>query len=120
MTRPATPRRRRRRAARLALTLTACSGFAAMALEVLWSRTLQHWTAALVTSFAVLLAVYLAALALGALATRRIADRVASRCASRRCLLGVTGVSALCRSHSRTGGATSSVRCGRARARCGA
>ncbi|MFI5307625.1 MAG: fused MFS/spermidine synthase, partial [Polyangiales bacterium] len=61
----------------LALVLAACSGFAAMGLEVLWSRTLQHWTAALVTSFAVLLAVNLAALALGALITRRIADRAA-------------------------------------------
>ncbi|HEX7480558.1 MAG TPA: fused MFS/spermidine synthase, partial [Polyangiales bacterium] len=51
----------------LAVVLSACSGFAAMALEVLWSRTLQHWTAALVTSFAVLLALNLTALSVGAL-----------------------------------------------------
>jgi spermidine synthase len=78
----------------LAATLTACSGFAAMGLEVLWSRTLQHWTAALTTSFAVLLALYLAMLAIGALATHRIADRVTEPLRVASGLLGATGVSA--------------------------
>jgi spermidine synthase len=79
----------------LAFVLAACSGFAAMGLEVLWSRTLQHWTAALVTSFAVLLAVNLAALSLGALFTRRIADRVAQPLRVASHLLGATGLLAL-------------------------
>jgi spermidine synthase len=76
----------------LALVLTACSGFAAMGLEVLWSRTLQHWTAALVTSFSVLLAVNLGALSLGALLTRRTADRAAQPLRVASLLLGATGV----------------------------
>jgi spermidine synthase len=79
----------------LAMVLTAGSGFTALALEVLWSRTLQHWTAALVTSFAVLLAVNLTALALGALVTRRVADRVAQPLRAAALLLGATGVLAL-------------------------
>ena len=79
----------------VALVLAACSGFAALGLEVLWSRTLQHWTAALVTSFAVLLAVNLAALSLGALLTRRIADRAAQPLRVAALLLGATGVLAL-------------------------
>jgi spermidine synthase len=77
------------------VVLAACSGFAAMGLEVLWSRTLQHWTAALVTSFAVLLAVNLAALSLGALITRGIADRVAQPLRVASHLLGATGLFAL-------------------------
>jgi len=59
----------------IALALCACTGFCALGLEVLWSRTLSHWAAALVTSFAVLLAVYLGALALGAFLTERLAAR---------------------------------------------
>ena len=79
----------------VAVLLTGCSGFAAMGLQVLWSRTLQHWTAALVTSFAVLLAVNLAALSLGALITRRVADRSAQPLRLASLLLGATGVLAL-------------------------
>ena len=63
-----------------------------MGLEVLWSRTVQHWTAALVTSFAVLLAVYLSLLSLGALLTHRIADRVAQPLRAAALLLGATGL----------------------------
>ena len=70
---PRLPRVSKQRA--IALALSACSGFCALGLEVLWSRTLQHWSAALVTTFAVLLAVYLGALALGALLTERLAAR---------------------------------------------
>jgi len=79
----------------VAIALTACSGFAAMALEVLWSRTLQHWTAALTTSFAVLLALNLAMLALGAVVTRRVADRASEPLRAASLLLGVTAVTAL-------------------------
>jgi spermidine synthase len=78
-----------------ALTISACSGFCALGLEVLWSRTLQHWAAALVTSFAVLLAVYLAALAGGALLAQRFADRSRDPLRSAALLLGLTGVCAL-------------------------
>ncbi|HKP63030.1 MAG TPA: fused MFS/spermidine synthase [Polyangiales bacterium] len=90
---PSTTAQRSQRA--VAITLTASSGFAAMALEVLWSRTLQHWTAALTTSFAVLLALYLAMIAIGALATRRIADRVSDPLQVSSLLLGATGVAVL-------------------------
>ncbi|HET8935647.1 MAG TPA: fused MFS/spermidine synthase [Polyangiales bacterium] len=76
-----------------ALALSACSGFCALGLEVLWSRTLQHWASALVTSFAVLLAMYLAALALGAFATERWAGRARQPLVAA-CIL--TGLTALC------------------------
>jgi spermidine synthase len=59
-----------------ALALYAISGFCAMGAEVLWSRTLSHWVSALSTSFAVLLAVFLSAIALGSWSTRALADRV--------------------------------------------
>ena len=61
---------------KLALAIYALIGFAGMALEVLWSRVLEHWAAALVTSFAVLLAIYLGAVAAGSWWARRWADRV--------------------------------------------
>ncbi len=76
----------------LALALTTISGFCGMALEVLFARTLSHWTSALVTSFAVLLAVYLIALALGAFAVRRAADRVAAPERVAAMLLALAGV----------------------------
>ncbi|MET0390569.1 MAG: fused MFS/spermidine synthase [Polyangiales bacterium] len=60
-----------------ALLISATTGFSALALEVLWSRTLQHWAAALATSFAVLLAVYLAAFAAGTWLSQRRADHTA-------------------------------------------
>jgi len=78
-----------------ALVLSAASGFCALGLEVLWSRTLQHWAAALVTSFAVLLAVYLAALALGAFATQRFADRAPSPLTAACALLGLAALAAI-------------------------
>lgn len=58
------------------LVLYGASGLCAMGIEVLWSRTLIHWSAASARSFAVLLAVFLLAIALGSWASRRIADRV--------------------------------------------
>jgi spermidine synthase len=73
----------------LALALYAVSGCCAMAAEVLWSRTLEHWAAAMITSFAVLLATFLAAVALGSWLLRREADRVADP------LAAALGVSAL-------------------------
>jgi spermidine synthase len=78
-----------------ALAISACSGFCALGLEVLWSRTLQHWAAALVTSFAVLLAVYLTALAGGALLAQRYADRSRTPLRTAALLLGLTAVTAL-------------------------
>ena len=75
--------------------ISGCSGLCAMALEVLWSRTVQHWTTALVTSFAVLLAVYLAALTAGALLTQRWADRSREPMRIAAALSGVTAVLAL-------------------------
>lgn len=56
---------------RAALALSAVSGFCALGLEVLWNRTLQQWAAAWVTSFSVLLAVYLIMLALGTALAQR-------------------------------------------------
>ncbi|HMI91519.1 MAG TPA: fused MFS/spermidine synthase, partial [Polyangiales bacterium] len=79
----------------LALVLSGSSGFGAMGLQVLWSRTLQHWTAALITSFAVLLAVNLAAISLGALLTRRVADRRVQPLRVASLMLGATAVLAL-------------------------
>ena len=78
-----------------ALALSAASGFCALGLEVLWSRTLQHWAAALVTSFAVLLAVYLGALALGALSTQRFADKCASPLTAATSRLSLAAVGAI-------------------------
>lgn len=83
------------RAQLAAFAISGGSGLSAMALEVLWSRTLQHWTTALVTSFAVLLAVYLAALTAGTLLTRRWADGSAEPMPIAAALTGVTAVLAL-------------------------
>ena len=58
-------------AARLPMVVYAVSGFCAMGYEVVWSRLIRHWTADLVTSFSVLLAVFLAFVALGARLTVR-------------------------------------------------
>ncbi len=63
------------RTIRPALALFAVSGFCAMGFEVVWSRILEHSTG-LVTSFSVMLAVYLAALAVGSWAAAPLADRV--------------------------------------------
>jgi spermidine synthase len=78
----------------VALVLSAAGGFCALGLEVLWSRTLQHWAAALVTSFAVLLAVYLAALAAGAFLSERIAARTQRPLTAACVLTSLTALSA--------------------------
>jgi len=75
--------------------LTAMSGFSGMAFEVLWSRTLAHWTTGLVTSFAVLLAVYLIMLAIGAAATRNWADRSRQPLQIAAVILVLSGLAAL-------------------------
>ncbi|HEX4354382.1 MAG TPA: fused MFS/spermidine synthase, partial [Polyangiales bacterium] len=75
-----------------AIAISACSGFCALGLEVLWSRTLQHWAAALVTSFAILLAVYLTALSCGTLLTRDVADRSRRPLGLASLLLGLTAI----------------------------
>jgi spermidine synthase len=71
---------------RAALLLSATTGFCALGLEVLWSRTLQSWAAAFVTSFSVLLALYLVALALGAALVQRWRVRSPLWAASALCL----------------------------------
>jgi spermidine synthase len=78
-----------------AWVLTAISGLAGMALEVLWSRTLSHWTIGLATSFSVLLAVYLIMLAVGATLTRSLADRCNQPLGLAAGILSLSGVAAL-------------------------
>lgn len=76
---------------RRAAALFAVSGFCAMGVEVLWSRLLENWTASVVTSFAILLAVFLLFLALGSALTSRLADRVASPLSWAAACLAATG-----------------------------
>jgi len=57
-----------------ALALYGVSGFACMGVEIVWSRLIAHWSADRITSFSVLLAVYLLFLALGARLAARRAD----------------------------------------------
>lgn len=61
---------------RLPLVLFGVSGFAALGLELLWSRAIQHWAWGDIASFSVLLAVYLVAISVGAALTTRWADQV--------------------------------------------
>jgi spermidine synthase len=75
--------------------LTGLSGFSAMSLEVLWARTLAHWADGVVTSFALLLAVYLSTLSLGAVLTRVHADKTARPLRIAAALLTLAGVFAL-------------------------
>jgi len=74
-----------------ALSLACVSGFCGMGLELLFARTLSHWTASLVTSFSVLLAMYLVAFALGTALTRGVADRARRPEALAGLLLSLTG-----------------------------
>jgi spermidine synthase len=78
--------------ARLPMLIYAASGFCAMGYEVLWSRLIRHWTANLMTSFSVLLAVFLAFVALGARLTSGLADRVRDPLAIAAWMLMATGV----------------------------
>lgn len=77
-----------------ALALSVASGFAGMSFEVLWSRTLSHWSASLATSFAILLSVYLVSLAFGALVTRAHADRTSAPAAWASLWLALSGAAA--------------------------
>jgi len=52
------------------------SGLCAMGIEVIWSRVIQFWTHGLITSFSILLAVFLACLSIGSYAAAPLADRV--------------------------------------------
>jgi spermidine synthase len=65
-------------AARIALVGYAVSGFAALAYQVIWTRMLAIFSLNAVYSFTVMLAVFLAGLALGSLTTARSADRAAA------------------------------------------
>jgi predicted membrane-bound spermidine synthase len=78
--------------ARLPIIIYAASGFCAMGYEVVWSRLARHWTADLVTSFSVLLAVFLAFVALGARLTTRLADRVRDPLATAAWMLMAAGL----------------------------
>ncbi len=64
------------RVPRLPLAIYAASGFCAMGYELVWSRLMQHWSLGRITTFSVLLAVYLLSLAVGTAATSGLADRV--------------------------------------------
>jgi spermidine synthase len=57
-----------------ALAVAALSGFLALAYEILWYRAFSFANASSPTTFGLLLAFYLAGLALGSLATRRFCD----------------------------------------------
>ncbi len=62
---------------RLALAAIAISGFAALAYEVLWARTLVYILGNFVQSFSTMLASFLVGIALGSWALGRRADRIA-------------------------------------------
>ena len=64
------------RAPFLPLLLYTVSGFCSMAYEVIWSRVLQHWGSNRISTFSVLLAVFLVFLALGSWVAAKFADRV--------------------------------------------
>ncbi|HEY9841043.1 MAG: spermidine synthase [Candidatus Sericytochromatia bacterium] len=63
------------------LGLMACSGAAAMIFEVVWTRLLSMVFGASTYAFSILLATFLAGLALGSLALHRLADRQPARAA---------------------------------------
>lgn len=58
------------------VALYAVSGLCAMGYEVVWSRVIQHWSQGRITTFSILLAVFLVCLTLGTWGAARIADRV--------------------------------------------
>jgi len=78
-------------AVRLPIILYAVSGFCAMGFEVVWSRLIHHWAANYATSFSMLLAVYLAFVALGARLAAKLADRVREPLATAAWILMATG-----------------------------
>ncbi len=61
---------------RLALGLYACSGFAALALEVLWTRSLLYFTSVDTWAFTSMLSAFLAGIGFGSLAMARFAPRI--------------------------------------------
>jgi spermidine synthase len=77
------------------LVLYALAGGLAMGYEVLWSQIVTPFTSTRGAAFAVVLAVYLAGLALGSALWARMADRVANRWAAFGCLIALGGVLAL-------------------------
>lgn len=79
----------------LGLTLYACAGGIAMGYEVLWSQIVAPFTSTRGAAFAVVLAVYLAGLALGSAAWARVADRIADRWAAFGFLIALAGLLAI-------------------------
>ncbi len=69
--RPALPR-----AARLAALAFGVSGFAAMGYEVLWTRSLEHFTHNSTYAYSAMLATFLAGIGLGSAVISRFADRI--------------------------------------------
>jgi spermidine synthase len=74
------------------LLIAAVSGFCILALEVLWTRMFAQVLHNSVYSFTLILIVFLAALAFGAAATNRVAQRLASPAYLLPLLLGVAGM----------------------------
>jgi len=74
------------------------SGFTAMGYEVLWTRSLEHYTHNSTYAYSAMLAMFLAGLGIGSAAAARIADRVRSPLAALGAVqlgIGVTVVAAL-------------------------
>lgn len=61
---------------RLALIVYACSGFAALALEVLWTRSLLYFTSVDTWAFTAMLCAYLSGLGAGSLIMSRFVQRI--------------------------------------------
>jgi spermidine synthase len=85
---------RPRRLSRQGFALAAWSGFAALALEVLWTRTYAEALQNSSYTFSLLLAIYLLALAAGALLAHALARRVRSPAAWTRGLAVAAGLAA--------------------------
>jgi len=79
----------------LGLFLYACAGAIAMGYEVLWSQIVAPLTSTRGAAFAVVLAVYLAGLALGSAGWSRVADRISDRWASFGLLIAGAGLLAV-------------------------
>ena len=79
----------------LGLALYACAGGIAMGYEVLWSQIVAPFTSTRGAAFALVLAVYLAGLALGSGIWARVADRIADRWAAFGFLIALSGLLAV-------------------------
>lgn len=92
--RPATSRKPSREA-KLCLALYGVAGVIALGYEILWTQTLVQFLSTRAYAFAVVLATYLAGLALGSYAYARVADRVQQRWAAFGLLMAGAGISSV-------------------------